>query len=351
MGFSNNVITTAGLNLIANATSANPITYLSCVSSTTAYTAIELATATDPSTWTGPTGTIFSASATGTTSRVVVSIPNQASSYTLKSIGVVAKLQSQDDADAIVIAGVSDANAGIYIPSTSEPDAIAQVAVNIGISDADTVNVTTATGATIADLERFVSIHKAGDTMLGDKQTILGRKTFMNGVNTSRLAAHSGTGVTVAASFLPETNNTYTIGSPSASFSAAYIKNINAQNISTTASISCAGDLTCSGNLSVDGEFTGPMPDETESAQDTMTVPVGATVGFIYTDTAGQVIQPGSTINAPVQTYFSGGVSASGECLLSSLYIPKGIYRVLFGIESSASNGEYFVLAVREPDV
>jgi hypothetical protein len=179
--FSVNVVTTAGLALIARAAAASQLIYTRVLSDADAMTAAAAALAT-PADFSGPEGTILAASATDVSCRVVGRIGNQSTAATVKTFAVCAKIDG--DASDVVVAVLSDA-AEIPIPDTSSPITGVEIGFLINISSADTVTVqvTGAGSVTFGDIARFVSCHKAGDPAAGEQQTILGAKRFENGAD------------------------------------------------------------------------------------------------------------------------------------------------------------------------
>lgn len=179
--FSVNVVTTAGLALIARATAASQLIYTRVLSDADAMTAAAAALAT-PADFSGPEGTILAASATDVSCRVVGRIGNQTTAATVKTFAVCAKIDG--DASDVVVAVLSD-DAEIPIPDTSSPITGVEIGFLISISSADTVTVqvTGAGSVTFGDVARFVSCHKAGDPTTGEAQTILGDKTFSDDVD------------------------------------------------------------------------------------------------------------------------------------------------------------------------
>lgn len=182
MAFSVNALTQAGNALLAQASAANPIVYIYAMGSTYSFTAQELAQMDDvqSSDWDITNGFIVASSATNNTARIIAGFANQATSKVMKTVAIVGRLQSQQDSDAIVVAAVSDANASIRIPSTSEPPVRIEVAINIAISDTQSVVVTSSTAgsAMLSDLDRFVSCHVPGQATTGETQYIYGAKHF-----------------------------------------------------------------------------------------------------------------------------------------------------------------------------
>lgn len=179
--FSVNVVTTAGLALIARAAAASQLIYTRVLSDADAKTAAAAASAT-PADFSGPEGTILAASATDVSCRVVGRIGNQSTPATVKTFALCAKIDG--DANDVVVAVLSD-DAEIPIPDTSSPITGVEIGFLINISSADTVTVqvTGAGSVTFGDIERFVSCHKAGDPTQGEQQTILGAKRFENGAD------------------------------------------------------------------------------------------------------------------------------------------------------------------------
>lgn len=179
--FSVNVVTTAGLALIARAAAASQLIYTRVLSDADAMTAAAAALAT-PADFSGPEGTILAASATDVSCRVVGRIGNQSTAASVKTFAVCAKIDG--DASDVVVAVLSD-DAEIPIPDTSSPITGVEIGFLINISSADTVTVqvTGAGSVTFGDIARFVSCHKAGDPTAGEQQTILGSKRFENGAD------------------------------------------------------------------------------------------------------------------------------------------------------------------------
>ena len=177
--FAINIVTADGASLIAQATAANQIVITSALSGTTAATdAADLASKTT-SFYDGITGSIASCSATGNIAKIVSKFGNAgANPQAVKSVCILGRLASQSAGSEIIIAAMSDADSEIVLPSDSSPSQITRFPFNFQVSSGDTVETVYSDGATIADLDRFVSTHKAGDPTDGDNQTILGDKTF-----------------------------------------------------------------------------------------------------------------------------------------------------------------------------
>lgn len=182
MAYSVNVLTTAGQAKLAGASSANRLIYTRVLSSEDAFTAEEAAVST-PVDYTGPVGFIAAASAIENVARIVGTIRNTTSSqYELKSFALCGRLEG--DSTDVVIAVLSDSAASVILPPAGGPSSAAAVAFSLVISAgaAGMVDVTSAASATLPDLDRFVSAHKAGDTHAGDDQSIYGAKNFIGNV-------------------------------------------------------------------------------------------------------------------------------------------------------------------------
>ena len=187
MAFSINCLTYSGTQLLAQASAANPIVYIGAVASTNSYdeATLQQMSSTSDSRWDVDGGVIIASSATGNTARIIAGFRNRASEATIKTIGITARLSSAADGDEIVLASVSDTTASIRIPSTAEPPVTIEAALNIAVSDALSVTVTSSTAgsAMLSDLDRLVSCHKAGQPETGERQTIYGVKEFRNTVS------------------------------------------------------------------------------------------------------------------------------------------------------------------------
>ena len=177
--FSSQVVTVAGRTLIASATATNQIVFVKALSATTVPT--------DPSQtsgYDGVQGTITSSSATNNVARVVTSYNNARTNapQPVKAIALMGRLASQSDAEAVIFAYCTDSGSEIHFPAKNAPEQITRFAYNIafeGNAQAP-LEVTEAGAASLSDLDRFVSLHVAGDPTTGEVQTIRGRKTFTN---------------------------------------------------------------------------------------------------------------------------------------------------------------------------
>ena len=175
--FSSQVITVAGRSLIASATATNQIVFVKALSSTTVP-----ADPSQTSGYDGVQGTITSSSATNNVARVVTSYNNATSNapQPVKAIALMGRLASQSDAEAVIFAYCTDSGSEIYFPGNTAPEQITRFAYNIAFEGNAPLEVTEAGAASLSDLDRFVSLHRAGDPTTGESQVIRGRKTFTN---------------------------------------------------------------------------------------------------------------------------------------------------------------------------
>ena len=175
--FSSQVITVAGRSLIASATATNQIVFVKALSATTVP-----ADPSQTSGYDGVQGTITSSSATNNVARVVTSYNNTNTNapQPVKAIALMGRLASQSDADAVIFAYCTDSGSEIYFPGNNAPEQITRFAYNIAFEGDAPLEVTEAGAASLSDLNRFVSLHRAGDTTTGESQVIRGRKTFAN---------------------------------------------------------------------------------------------------------------------------------------------------------------------------
>lgn len=295
--FSINVVTSAGAALIAQATAANQIIFTGALSGTTAASdAADLASKTE-SFYNGITGSISACSATGNLAHIITRFGNAgASNQVVKSVAIKGRLASQSDAQAVIIAAMSDADSQIYFPSNASPNQITRIKIQFAVQADSTVYATFADGATMADLERFVSMYKAGDPTTGEAQTILGKKTFADDT------AFSG-----------DVDITYDLATMGA---ATFFSRIEAQD-----------DVDISGTLSVSA-VTGLAPLEDGEIK----VPVGGLVtawiprpnSLVLESHAGQsIVVSASSIK---ECMWDSSTSAYTE---GSAYIQAGTYRLI----------------------
>lgn len=190
--FAINIVTVAGTNLIAQATSTNQIIIVDALSSPNAATDADDLASKNASFYNGISGTIQSSSATLNIAKVVSRFGNAGlQSQPVKSVCIRGRLANQSDSQAVIMAAMSDSDSSIYLPSDESPMQITRFIFNFAVNADDTVETVFADGATMADLERFVSMYKAGDPTDGDNQTIKGVKTFEDNVIGDYIEANS----------------------------------------------------------------------------------------------------------------------------------------------------------------
>ena len=200
--FSNQVVTAAGRNLIASATATNQIVFVKALSASTVPT--------DPGDtpgYDGIEGSITSSSSTENVARVVASFGNAAGGapQPVKAIALMGRLASQSDENAVIFAYCADSGSEIYFPANDAPEQITRFAFNIAFDGTAPSEVTEAGAASLSDLERFVSLHRAGDPTTGEDQWVKGNKTFEG--ETSLYGK-----VSLGANIVPSQSTTYKIG-------------------------------------------------------------------------------------------------------------------------------------------
>lgn len=179
MSFSNNVVPTAGRNLIAAAAAADQIVMVEFVASETAYTALQLASAT-PSDFEITGGFIRNVAVSGDKARITGSMQNQAAVKNAKSFAILARLQSESVGDEVVLVAASDSSANIRIPSTAEPPVLISLPLTITTAESGTVYVAPGSYPSMEDLDNFVTLHDPVDPSEGQEQYIMGEKYFEN---------------------------------------------------------------------------------------------------------------------------------------------------------------------------
>ena len=214
--FSSQVVTVAGRTLIASATATNQIVFVKALSATTAPVSPS-----QTSSYDGVQGTITSSSATNNVARVVTSYNNAPTStpQPVKAIALMGRLASQSDAEAVIFAYCTDSGSEIYFPGNNAPEQITRFAYNIAFEGDAPLEVTEAGAASLSDLNRFVSLHVAGDPTRGEDQEIKGSKTF-DGEVTLKGAVH------MSANIVPTKDSTYKIGDSASRLTDVYTKTL-----------------------------------------------------------------------------------------------------------------------------
>lgn len=195
--FVNQIITEAGYNIIAEATSSNPIEYIGALSNATVPS-----DPTDRVSYSGRAGQVDAASATENTARIIASYLNNDldAPQPVKAIALLGKLSSQPDSQAVVVAYAADPDSEIVLPRSSAPAQVTRFAFNLTFNPGTTISVFQTGDATVEDLDRLVSCHRAGQPTVGADQTILGTKTFEDTVYAGTVQARSATDRVLIAS-------------------------------------------------------------------------------------------------------------------------------------------------------
>ena len=174
--FENQTITQEGLNLVAHATAANAIVYTKALSNATVP-----ADPSNVSSYSGKVGTIASASSSGNAARITLAFEDSdtMSSQAVKCVALMGRLQSESG-DGVIVAYCSSGESSITLPSSLDAPCVTRFVVNLVMStgSGSTINVVESGVASLSDLSRFVSTHRAGDPTTGEAQTIRGAKTF-----------------------------------------------------------------------------------------------------------------------------------------------------------------------------
>ena len=268
--FSSQVVTVAGRTLIASATATNQIVFVKALSATTVPA--------DPSVtsgYDGVQGSVTSSSATNNVARVVTSYSNAPSSASqpVKAIALMGRLASQSDAEAVIFAYCTDVDSEIYFPGNNAPDQITRFAYNVAFEGNAPLEVTEAGAASLSDLDRFVSCHKAGDPTRGEDQSIKGSKTF-DGEVTLKGAVH------MSADIVPTKGTTYKIGeSVDSRLSDVYTETVHVSQI--------IGGDTISSNWNIElGNSVVPETSTVTDSVSSVTLGAGnARFGSVYAGT------------------------------------------------------------------
>lgn len=209
------VLTFDGASLMAQATATNQIVFVGAISKATAASSDEDLASKGKSWYDGKTGEIDAVSATDAVAKIVCIFTASGARQDAKSVAITARLASQSDADAVVFCAKSDPDATAILPGSTDTMADVRFPFNIAINASGTVAVTPGASASVADLARFVSLHKAGDPTRGDNQSILGVKTFADKICADYIdlpADSQSVGVQVNANIVPTEDNVFGLG-------------------------------------------------------------------------------------------------------------------------------------------
>lgn len=304
--FSSQVVTVAGRTLIASATATDQIVFVKALSATTVP-----ADPSQTSGYDGVQGTITSSSATNNVARVVTSYNNAPTSapQPVKAIALMGKLGGQSDAEAVIFAYCTDSGSEIYFPANNAPEQITRFAYNIAFEGDAPLEVTEAGAASLSDLDRFVSMHKAGDPTTGEDQTIKGSKTF-DGEVTLKGAVH------MSANIVPTKGSTYKIGgSVESSLSDVYTEKLHASTILAGDSASADWDIEVGNTL---------VPEHTTLTNEVSSLSVGASnarYNKVYAQTVNTVyleLSQGATSTKATLMCEDGAILAGSDIVPSS---------------------------------
>ena len=180
--FSEKILTADGKNFIAQAASGNKIIFVKAITSTN-Y--LDSTARLNEGNYTGPSTTSVTTSSTNGTVRVVAEFDNQASASVVKTVALVAKMESVYTENKIIMIQC-DSEYGLYIPSLSDTvSQNTQLFFTLGLSqNGDVVEVTDGGHASKGDFdklnERAVTTHAPNKPTTGENQTVYGQKTFKN---------------------------------------------------------------------------------------------------------------------------------------------------------------------------
>lgn len=217
--FQFSAVTQYGQSLLAQATAANPIVYTGAYHTDKyAESADELAGYTSEWYDGASAGQIDQCSASGDTARIIVSFSNIASdtAATVRSVAVLGKLLNDEGTSEVIFAATSS-ESNIQLPPITEAPCRVRFGFSVTLNSTDIVRVTPANNASVADLERYLSLHSAGNPSVGDDQTVKGEKTFVDHVELADADIDRyelGTGfvggdMTVDANIIPETTTSW----------------------------------------------------------------------------------------------------------------------------------------------
>ena len=304
--FSSQVVTVAGRTLIASATATNQIVFVKALSATTVP-----ADPSQTSGYDGVQGTITSSSATNNVARVVTSYNNAPTStpQAVKAIALMGRLASQTDAEAVIFAYCTDSGSEIYFPANNAPEQITRFAYNIAFEGDAPLEVTEAGAASLSDLDRFVSLHRAGDPTTGEDQSIKGSKTF-DGEVTLKGAVH------MSANIVPTKGATYKIGgSVESSLSDVYTETIHTSTILAGDSASADWDIEVGNTL---------VPEHTTLTNEVSSLSIGASnarYNKVYSQTVNSVyleLSQSATSTKSTLMCEDGAILASSDIVPSS---------------------------------
>lgn len=309
--FSSQVVTVAGRTLIASATATNQIVFVKALSATTVPADPSVTTGYD-----GVQGTVTSSSATNNVARVVTSYNNAPSTspQPVKAIALMGKLGGQSDSEAVIFAYCTDVDSEIYFPGNNAPEQITRFAYNIAFEGNAPLEVTEAGAASLSDLDRFVSCHRAGDPTHGEDQSIKGSKTF-DGEVTLKGAVH------MSADIVPTKGSTYKLGeSVDTRLSDVYTDTVHVSTI-------IGGDTISSNwNIEVGNSVMPESSTVTDSVSSVILGAGNARFGSLYAGTINGVYLE---LSQAATSYKATLMCEDGAILMGSDIVPSSTASVL----------------------
>lgn len=272
--FAYNVVPPSGSALIAQATAANPIVFVESLSCASAAQSDDDLASKNKAWYTGKTGQIQAVSATNNRAHIVCRYTNAGSEQVAKSIAITARLASQADSDAVILCAKSDPDSDARLPGASQIGQFVEFGFTIDINGASTVTATPGASATMADLDRFVSMHQAGNPNAGDAQSIRGVKDFLDDVYLEGTVYGDGSRLSVANNIYPDESVNYSLGTQSlvweevwgasGFFGSVYVDSIY-KNSSDISAISVLSDISMYANIIPGTTNTYALGDSTHA--------------------------------------------------------------------------------------
>lgn len=178
--FTYNVLTLDGFRLIARATASNRLQITGTKSCPLSVSSVDDLASFPLSWYTGKSGAIQAVSSFDDVAKIVVRYTNEGEQQVCKTLCVTAKIEGDDE--SVVLAAMSDPDSDIILPGEDDMEQTIDIPFNIGVTANDVIETTPGSSASIADLERFVSMYSAADQEAGEEQTVLGLKHFADGL-------------------------------------------------------------------------------------------------------------------------------------------------------------------------
>lgn len=321
--FSEKILTADGKNFIAQAASGNKIIYVNAITSTN-Y--LDSTARLNESNYTGPSTTSVTTSSTNGTVRVVAEFENQASASVVKTVALVAKMESVYTENKIIMIQC-DSEYGLYIPSLSDTvSQNTQLFFTLGLSQSgDVVEVTDGGHASKGDFdklnERAVTTHSPNNPTAGENQTVYGQKTFKNTCTFDDTA--------IFHNILPSTTETYFLGNSENQWQSLYAINtvigdtVYSDKLSPNSASSSVGteQNPYTNIYATNGHFTSVNSGSLESG--TITVS-----GNIVKSTSSTSIQTIGTSDNPFNTIY--GTLSGNASTATKLKDARSIDGILF---------------------